>query len=158
MAGPNKKSSKGIKARVTPRLDESTIEFMLKYFPSLNRGVEHFVNSMPVIVGKTLHQIKGVFSENELQLLVEAMNGANLSTKNTSNLQGSVQDAIEAFDLDIEFKVDSVKIIDKLNRLSLLELLSLEIFLYGFWYGVTKEHDSVDQYIEGLLGELDLKK
>jgi hypothetical protein len=118
--------------------------------PSLESGVEYIFEWSKMIFRDSLIQIKGIFSKNELVLIVAALNSTMVSPRYAGKMFVSgISDSIDLDGYDSLYEVDKTEIIEKLKKLNDTELATLELWANGFWYG--KNELELDEYIKTLL-------
>ena len=109
----------------------------------------------------TLAEIGAVgFSENEIHLMVEVMNGTMITSEALGQtLMPNVEDGIALNTLDEKWSVDKASLTNKLRSLSRFHLLVIEILTHNFWYGADGQGntDLSDEALQGLVELLQTK-
>jgi len=145
-----------MKKNIAPRITPECRAYLVENFKNANSGAEYTLESANVLYRQTLIGIKGRFSDNELKLMIDAMNATMLKTQMThiagKQLTGNVWAGMALDSLDEKWDVDADALNQKLAGCHLFETHCLEIWTNGFWYGgdVSKQLD-VDKYIKPLL-------
>ena len=67
------------KKKISPRIEGQSQEFLSKNFNTLNAGAEYVLDGFPMLYNRTLHEMKGRFTNGELSFLVEAFKETKLS-------------------------------------------------------------------------------
>lgn len=117
-----------------PRTDEATVKFYKQLFGSTNAGAEFVVNAFHGWYRRTLHDLKGVFTADELMLMIDRHNGVMLSPDYAGqSLALGVRDSIELDRTDQKWNVDKDEFLAKIEALSLFTRACLEVWAVGFW-------------------------
>lgn len=142
--------------KVTPLIEDESIKFFESNFRNLNAGVTYILEAFPSLYGRTMHDVKGVFTDGELRLILNVVNGLELTAQIAGkHLIFDVQDGIDLERLDEKWGVSKVDIIKKINNLSLFCLVCLEIWAKSFWQGKRSGQGEyvkmdLDEYVEKL--------
>lgn len=97
-------------------------------------GAGYVVEAFPSLYKRTLEHLKGKFSEAELKLLCDSMNGMALSSQLAGQHIGlSVADAMRLDALDTKWKVDAETLNAKIAALCPFECAVLELWVARFW-------------------------
>ena len=138
--------------KTTPRISTKTADFLTENFKTLNAGTEYTVEAFRVLCDRTLHGLRGKFTDGELKLIIDVFN----STALTADISGrhltmQCMDGMELDGLDEKWAVDRQTFTCKLQTLTLFEAACLEIWANGFWYGgnINKDLD-IEKHIETL--------
>lgn len=141
---------------IGPRISESAFDFYTQTFDNSNAGARYVLESFPQIYRATLsREIKGVFSEPELCLMLDAMN-ATLLTPETAGmtLDANVQDGIALDGLDEKWELAGNEMIEKMEGLSLFQRNVLEIWCRLFWEsGEYEKDDGLQNWCKSLKSE-----
>ena len=132
----------------TARITEQTETWYKASFKNLSNGVRYIVEAFPTLYKRSLREIEGQFTAEELCLIIDVFNASSLNP----NLAGQqviprVDDGISLDGLDRKWEVDGGELIAKLRDLHYLQAMSLEIWAANFWYG--KEKD-LSEYVNQL--------
>lgn len=120
--------------KIGPIISDTAAEFYPTLFPSLHFGATYVLNAFPRLYRRTLHDLRGIFSENELSLILESMNSAILSPHSAGyHIAGNVADGIALDHRDKKWQVDGQALSEKLAVLSPFQLACLELWANGFW-------------------------
>ena len=141
--------------KTAPRINKSTADFLPDYFVSINAGCEYVLNSWPGLFKRALDEMKGRFTEGELSVMLDVMDGTIIIAGNYGrHLIGNCQDGIALDGLNKKWKIDKKVFLEKLEALSTFEAACLEVWSNGFWYSKnnwqTKVND-IEKYIKMLL-------
>ena len=141
--------------KISPRITPHTAEFLPTLGSTLNWVAEYTLNSFPTIYRKALHELKGVFSSNELKLIIDVFNSTSLTAQIAGqHLRGNVEDGIALDHLDSKWEVDKEEILKKTRALKLFDCVCLELWANSFWYAQKHQEDKnrdLDEYIKTLL-------
>ncbi len=119
-----------------PRIGEQAAKFYPSVFSSLNAGMEYTADAFPVLYRKTLHDLRGMFSDGELSLIIDVFNGLILTPGRAGQQIGlSVADGIALDRLDEKLGVGPEALNKKISALPVFSRACLEIWANGFWYG-----------------------
>ena len=137
--------------KITPRIADNTVGFLTDNFKNLNAGSEYLLDSVPAVsrvyVG---YQLKGTFTENELKLMIDIMNGTMLNPSLAGqHLKSNIEDGISLDHLDTKWEVDGNDLISKLGDMSVPEIFFLEIWIQGFW--IQSDGIELEDYIQSLI-------
>lgn len=122
--------------RPTPRLDEKTAAFFTERHPSMNAAAEFWLTALPTLQARTLHEMRGRFTEDELHLILDVMNGVILSPQIAGqHVRANVADGIALDRLDKKWEIDGKIMVQKIAELSHFEAACLEVWATGFWQG-----------------------
>ena len=137
--------------KITPRIADNTISFLTNNFKNLNAGSEYLLDSVPAVsrvyVG---YQLKGVFSADELKLMVDVMNSTMLNPQLAGqHLKSNVEDGISLDHLDAKWEINGNDLISKLSDMSVPEVFFLEIWIQGFW--IQSNEIELEDYIQALI-------
>ena len=120
--------------RTSPRVSESTEAWITSNFSSLNGGSEYILEATAAVAKRMAARIKSVFPDQEMQLMIDCMNGTILSPQIAGQIISlNVSDAIDLDGLDKKWGVGKAEIMGKLESLTLPELMHLEVWCQGFW-------------------------
>jgi len=129
---------------ISPKIQDAAAEFYPQFFKNLNAGATYTLESFSGMYRKTLFGMKGLFSENELKLIVDIFNATMLTPILAGeHLAGSAQDSIELEHVDNKWDVKKEVILGKISKLQVFERACIEIWANGFWYNSddTSEND-----------------
>ena len=134
---------------ISPKIQDAAAGFYPKFFKNLNAGATYTLESFPGMYRKTLFGMKGLFSENELKLIVDIFNSTMLTPVLAGeHLVWSVQDSIELEHVDKKWEVKKEIILQKISKLHLFEKACIEIWANGFWYNSDDTPQDLDKYIK----------
>lgn len=141
--------------KTAPVISDSAAEFYPSLFSSLNAGLTYTLESFPALYRRTLHDLRGTFSRNELMLMVDVFN----STALTAPMAGQhiivqVADGCDLDRLDKKWGIEKTAMIEKLRALPIFALSCLEILANGFWYRQGAETFRSGEDLEKWVGQL----
>ena len=134
------------KKNIGPRISEEAAEYLGAYFQSLNFGAQFVLESWPVLHRFALKEMRGLFSKNELKLLLDAHNHYT-PTSQTTGLLFPIQilNSCDMDRLDAKWSVDKEELMEKIACLKTFYRHSLEVWASGFRRG------GMEDYIQALL-------
>ena len=137
--------------KITPRIADNTIEFLKNNFKNLNAGSEYLLDSVPSVARVYAgYQLKGTFTGEELQLMIDVMNSTMLNSQLAGqHLKVNVEDGIALDHLDKKWEINGNDLISKLGEMSVPEVFFLEIWIQGFW--VQSDDIELEDYIQALV-------
>ena len=120
--------------KCSPLISDQAIEFYTGTFDNLNAGVTYALEAFLPLYRRTLHEIRGKFTEGELSLLIDVSNGLCL----TPGIAGQhtitqVADGCDLDKLDEKWEIDKKTFVEKLESLPIFSLACLEVWATGFW-------------------------
>jgi len=127
---------------VSPRIADSAAEFYPSIFRNLNAGVEHVLDSFPVLYRMTICSLRGRFSCGELSLMIDVFNGTALLPRLLGQHLGlQCADGIALDGLDEKWEIEKTPFLERIQALTLFESACLELWAVGFWATL---HEGVD--------------
>ena len=118
-----------------PKVTPQVFEFFDSTWEKPNTGATYILDAMPGLHRQTIKELYGMFSQNELFLMVDAMNGCMLTAQIAGNhLISNVADAIELDFLDKKWKIGKMDILRKLQDLTVFQTACLELWIQSFWH------------------------
>ena len=140
---------------ISPKINDSTAEFYPDFFRSLNAGAVYVLEIFPRLYQRTLHDMKGKFSESELSLMIDVMNATMLTPQSAGyHLTGNVSDGIALDGLDTKWEIDGPALNKKMGALSPFEAACLEIWANGFWYAKDRKDIQSGENFKDWLAQL----
>ena len=135
------------------RITDKTEKFLTDHFRTKSAGAEYILAAMPAVMRKFIGMdIKGRFTENELKLMIDAMERCVLSPEMAGqHLPLNVTDGIMLDHIDEKWGVDAVQLNRTLAGMSTPEIMLLEIWIQGFWQAATEHAQDMDEYIKAAL-------
>lgn len=122
------------KVLASPRLTHGVKIFSDRYWPTPNACVVWLSESAPGLFAGTIRELSGVFSKDELGLILDAHNSVILHPAQAGqNLHNLVEDAIRLDGLDKKWKVDGKVVLEKITKLYLYHRAVIEIWAAGYW-------------------------
>lgn len=144
------------KHKVTPGLTEKTNAWYKSNFENVNHGAAYTLEAMPELYGRTLRDLRGMFSAGELSLMLDVQNGCFLSPVAAGqHLTANVEDGIALDRQDQKWKIDGAELVKKLHALKPFEIAMLEIWAGAFW---CQDKSEIEKWVSGLAGEEKKKK
>lgn len=141
--------------KVTPLIGDESIKFFESNFRNLNAGVTYALEAFPGLYSRSMHDIKGIFTDGELRLILDVVNDLELTPQIAGkHLILDIHDGIDLEKLDEKWSVNKGEIIKKINDLSLFHLVCLEIWAKSFWQG---KRSGQNEYAKTDLDEYVLK-
>ncbi len=132
---------------VTPRVSDQTLTWLTETFSSKNQGAEYCVEAFHALYRRQMLDLKGVFTANELKLILDVFQGTALTAGIAGvQLDLSVEDGLKLDGLDQKWGVTRSQIFGKLETLTLFACACLEIWAVGC--------RDIDKNIKTLLGEV----
>jgi len=129
----------------TPIVSENSIAHLSEYFQSTRSGTAYLVESFPVLMKRTLAELRGVFTAGELSLIVDVFNGIALTAQLAGqHLYPSCRDAMELDEYDKKWGVKKYELLRKIEETTIYQAACLEIWANGFWYGAAKIDENLD--------------
>jgi len=120
--------------KCSPLISDQAIEFYSSQWDNLNAGVTYTLEAFFPLYRRTLHEMRGKFTEGELSLLIDVSNGLWL----TPGIAGQhtiaqTEDGCDLDKLDKKWKIDKKILVEKLKSLPIFALACLEVWACGFW-------------------------
>ena len=120
---------------IAPHISEASAKFYAENFTTLHAGSTYALDSFPTLYRRAFHDLKGVFSEPELMLMIDVFNSTALMPQLAGqHLEIQVADGIKLDGLDEKWKIDKKEMLKKIAALPIFSLACLEIWANGFWY------------------------
>jgi len=130
------REARGETKTIAPRIDHQTIEWYAQNFESATAGATLILESWPTIYTATLSELRGVFSEPELKLMLDVCNGLALTGRLVgSHLLLEVADGCVLNGADTKWAVDREVLVGKLRPLLRAQCAALECWAAAFWAG-----------------------
>jgi hypothetical protein len=141
--------------KTSPRIQEDPAIWYENHFKTLNAGLEFYGNGLPGIHKRTLHELRGHFSEAELMLIIEVMNGKSITTGTAGlTLYVACEDGIRMKQLERKWGVDRDSFLQRLKQLRHWDAVTLEVWAAGFWNsGLYEKEGGETAYCSPLLAE-----
>jgi len=140
--------------KTAPRISKTTAEFIPGQFRTLNAGCEHILNSWPGLFRLTLNELKERFSQGELGIMLDVMNGSMIGSDNYGrHLTMNCTDGVALYRLDKKWNIEKDPFFEKLGNLTTFQAACLEIWANAFWYSQTAKNSegTIEDYIKSLL-------
>ena len=135
-----------IDKRVSPRVTTETIYFLEQSFKTINSGAEIVLNSFPALYSTTIHGLAGMFTVDELKMIVMVMVSVQVNSDILGMLVASrVSKEFSGYQSD-KWRVEEYSIMSKFNNLTPFQAACLDIWSTGF----DIESDKIDKYIQYL--------
>jgi len=144
------------KKHVAPGLSEKTYSWYTETFDNPNQGVVYALESYPELYGRTLRDLRGVFTAGELSLMLDVQNGCLLMPQVAGqHLLADVEDGIALEGMAEKWKINGEALIEKIRRLKLFEIAMLEIWAGAFW---RQEKPQIEPWVARLAKQAEGKK
>ena len=128
-----------------PRISEQSAAFYPTVFRSLNSGLEYTLDAFPTLYRRALAEIKDIFIEAELKLIIDVFNATRLTAGIAGQHIGiNVSDGIALDGLDTKWDIDAGQINAKITNLTSFQAACLEIWANGFWYSDENSKNDLD--------------
>lgn len=128
--------------KTSPRLSETNAQFYLDHHPTLNAGLEYWIEAIPSLWTRTLYELRGHFTIEELILLIDEFKDSTVQAA----MAGQTLNIRVINSLSIK-SVDKETLIAKIARLTIFEKAVLEIWAMAF----NKTDKNLDEWILPLL-------
>jgi hypothetical protein len=130
---------------IAPHISEASAEFYAENFSTLHAGTTYALDLFPALYRRTLQDLKGIFIEPELMLMIDVFNATALMPQLAGqHLEIQVADGIELDGLDEKWKVDKKSILKKIETLPIFSAACIEIWANGFWYANEEAQKDLD--------------
>lgn len=136
---------------IGPRINFASYEFFTKTFGNVNNGTKYLLDVFPALYNLTLREMKGIFTEEELRMMLEVVNSNEFSIPGMGFpgkfLLKTVVHHLEEGNQYFNWKVDIKTITDKFDRLT-----NFQAFAFIIWCqpGVDLFGDEEDEENEEL--------
>ena len=136
---------------IGPRINFASYDFFTKTFGNLNSGTKYILDVFPALYNLTLREMKGIFTEEELRMMLEVVNSNEFSIPGMGFpgkfLLKTVVHHLEEGNQYFNWKVDIKTITDEFDRLT-----NFQAFAFIIWCqpGVDLFGDEEDEENEEL--------
>jgi hypothetical protein len=101
---------------------------------SVAAGALYVIDAFPALYQRTLADMRGIFSEAELSLILDIHNGTLLTPGIAGQHIGiAVRDSIELDGSDKKWDIDGLSMIGKVEQLPIFSRACLELWAVGYW-------------------------
>ena len=139
-------------SKITVRLMPDTEKWLAETFERKSPGAEMVLEMAQGLYRRMMRDLKGVFTEEELLLMIDVLNSTLLTPRMAGeHLLADCEDAIKLDGLDGLHGVDPGKFLEKLRGLSPYQVAWLEIWVKAYWWH-HEEHGDPREYVESLAG------
>jgi len=116
---------------------------MTDMFSSPIQAHEFMLMAWKPIWRHSIAGVKGLFTKNELLLIIDIHNGhmVTFQTYGSNSLAVCISDSIVLDGVDEKWKVDPGSILEKAKSLTPIQAFCLELWANGYWYGREQEKD-----------------
>lgn len=136
----------------SPMIDDKCADFYKMTWGSVNAGTTYVLDAFPALYKRTLEDLKGRFSREELLLMIDVNNGLWLTPRIAGqHMDAQVSDGIALDHLDEKWEIDGDVLNKKVADLSIFEAACLEIWIMAFWE--QKEHENIEAYVAELVAK-----
>lgn len=123
---------------LAPKIEPGAAEFLQKGFVSLNAAAVWWLEAAPLLHARGLGEMRGVFSEAELNLILDALNGCALLVAGGGGLSGQyvlfeVADAMALNQYDEKWGVEAAPLLARLRTLTHFQRVALELWAAQLW-------------------------
>lgn len=140
------------KHNIGPRIRPGTRTFLVRTFSSVNAGAEYVLETFPTLYRRTLTDLKGRFTRDELLSLLDTVNSLMLTPELAGQLLAAdLSGALVLDGLAERWGIDGPALEEKIGRLSLWQCAVLEVWLKAYW-----EVPSTDRTAEGYVRVLSM--
>lgn len=132
------------------RLTDDSANEITSLFENRTEAIQSAIDSYLAIRKHTLHELKGVFEENELTAMVDNQNGTMLQIEfqaNKSMFIAHLEDGETFEDLSGRWDVDFEKFIAKVNSLTSAQVFFLQAEISRYWQLESNTEDSLNIFI-----------
>jgi hypothetical protein len=121
-------------------------------FPDQIQAMAFMIQSWRYIYRNALGQLRGMFTANELKLLVDIHNGHQVgpATYGAGLLCSAVSDAIALDAADEKWEIDPVQIAEKCRSLTNVLAMTMELWAAGYWAGNGTVSRDLEAYVKQL--------
>jgi len=117
------------KKALGPKVGQVAFDFLKTTWGKPNRGATYILEAFPGMFMDTIREMKGIFSDEELCLILDSMHKCELSAHiSGSHLTPYLLDAIFRDRLEEKWKVDAEMFMDKIYKLKDFQEAILEIW------------------------------
>jgi hypothetical protein len=139
--------------KVNPSISDMSADFYEEKFRSRNAGCEYFLDAIPSLYKHTMWSLKGRFDGDELKLIVDLFNSTQLSPSFAGQqMNGKINDGVKLDGMDKKYDVNGVRLMEKIDNLTLFERACLELWANGYWYA-NDELPDLEGYINSLIAD-----
>lgn len=135
--------------------DGMTREFIERHFSDPATGAERIVRSFPRLFEKSLDEVRGRFTREELYLMIDVLSGRYDKCSDAGNrLFRECMNEITADDLDRKWTVDRERLLDKISELTVFQSFCVELWAAAYWRGEggTERTDiDLERHVERLI-------
>jgi hypothetical protein len=115
-------------------ISEKATNFIDNWFEKRNPGIEFILETFYYSFNHALNEIKGKFTENELNLIIDAFNGTLLTTQIMGqHLQPQVEDGCSFEFLNDKWDVSKKDLLKKISELTNFQAAAIEIWASALW-------------------------
>lgn len=126
------------KLSVTLEISQENSDFLVNYFRQGEEGVSYIVDAFACLYEKTLKEIKGKLSEQELYMITDVFSGMSLTSHEAGcYLMQECAKEIKMDQVDVKWKVDKEALAQKLSQLTAFQVCCLEIWASSYWHRVS---------------------
>lgn len=130
-------------------MHSSTVAWLEETFKTVHSGATMILTAAPALYKKTLNELRGTFSREELMLIIDVSNGLILTPGILGeHLPLQVADGIKLDGLDRKREIEGADMQQKLNNLPVFSRAVLEIWAQEFWQQDT--HDNIEEWVRQL--------
>jgi len=137
------------------KVDDTIANGLETIYPSLNAAATRAVKSWGWLRTRTLRELVGVFTKEELLAVINSQNGTFFDPRFAFKeyLYMTIRDQEEYFSGVSQFKADVGTLINKIETISEGQCFFLIEWAYQFWYENLSEQQDLDKWIGDLLAD-----
>lgn len=141
------------KQGISLRISDKARECLADNFSGPNIGAGYVIDSFPALYRATLRELKGMFTRDELMLLVDCMNATMLTPGLCDEVLTNAVDAMALDALDEKWEVNRAELTAKLTTLTAFQVAVLNIWTNAAWCGGgdDREERDIDAYVKQLI-------
>lgn len=119
---------------VTARISDTAATWLAANCRNKTSGAEYILDAWPTLYARTLLDLRGKFTGNEIALLIDTFNGTMLTPQLAGqHLILSAADSMELDRTDEKWNVEPKDFLTRLAALSHFERAVLELFVRAYW-------------------------
>ena len=142
------KKENGSTKNIGPRISNDCWKWLETTFPSVTGGAKVVLEGTMTVYRRSLQELQGIFTADELKAMIDVMKGVNLPTFSTGKyLPSSIMDQITWEGLGERWHLDD-DFVSRLSNCTSFQIACLEWWAAGFWCsGAYHEKSDTDEYI-----------
>jgi len=134
---------------IGPKITPQCQELLLSIWDRPGTGASYILDAFPGLYRRTLEEIKGVFTREELMLMIDCMNGTLLTGWIAGDhVNANAVDGIAMDRLDEKWEVDREAFTEKFKSTTIFQRACLELWIQAFWRKYREFN--IEEYVETL--------